>query len=99
MYPRACCQAVSGERVARAAGLAAKKEGVAKMKKMSENDWLEVYVEMQKAAIKKMREKGCYVRMIPFSPQELCGQKRDRKVDLLQKADYIIFVREGQEKF
>ena len=66
---------------------------------LSENDWLEVYVEMQKAAIKKLREKGVSVRMIPFSPAELCGLPKTKKVDLLNKADYIIFLREGHERF
>lgn len=66
---------------------------------LSENDWLEVYVEMQKAAIKKLCEKGVSVRMIPFSPAELCSLPKSRKVDLLQKADYIIFLREGRERF
>ena len=66
---------------------------------LSENDWLEIYVEMQKAAIKKMREKGVSVRMIPFSPSELCSLPKSRKVDLLQKADYIVFLREGRERF
>lgn len=66
---------------------------------MNENDWLEIYIEMQKAAIKKMQEKGLHVRMIPFSPTELCAQKKERKIDLLKKADYVIFLREGTEKF
>lgn len=66
---------------------------------LSENDWLEIYVEMQKAAIKKMREKGVSVRMIPFFPSELCSLPKSRKVDLLQKADYIVFLREGRERF
>lgn len=66
---------------------------------LSENDWLEVYVEMQKAAVKKLREKGVSVRMIPFSPAELCSLPKTRKVDLLNKADYIVFLREGRERF
>lgn len=66
---------------------------------LSENDWLEVYVEIQKAAVKKLREKGVSVRMIPFSPAELCSLPKSRKVDLLKKADYIMFVREGRERF
>lgn len=66
---------------------------------MSENDWLEVYVEMQKAAIKKMQEKGLSVRMIPFTPSELCAQKKERKKDLLDKANYIVFLREGRKMF
>ncbi len=66
---------------------------------LSENDWFEVYVEIQKAAVKKLREKGVSVRMIPFSPAELCSLPKSRKVDLLKKADYIMFVREGRERF
>lgn len=66
---------------------------------LSENDWLEIYVEMQKAAMQKLREKGVSVRMIPFSPAELCSLPKSRKVDLLQKADYIVFLREGHERF
>ena len=66
---------------------------------LSENDWLEVYVEMQKAAVKNLREKGVSARMIPFSPAELCSLPKTRKVDLLNKADYIIFLREGRERF
>lgn len=66
---------------------------------LSKNDWLEVYVEMQKAAMQKLREKGVSVRMIPFSPAELCSLPKSRKIDLLQKADYIVFLREGHERF
>lgn len=66
---------------------------------LSDNDWLEVYVEMQKAAMQKLREKGVSVRMIPFSPDELCSLPKSRKIDLLQKADYVVFLREGHERF
>ena len=66
---------------------------------LSENDWLEVYVEMQKAAILNLQKKGVSVRMIPFSPSELCSLPKARKVDLLKKADYVVFIREGRERF
>ena len=66
---------------------------------LSENDWLEVYVEMQKAAILTLQKKGISVRMIPFSPAELCSLPKSRKIDLLQRADYVIFMREGRERF
>ena len=66
---------------------------------LSENDWLEVYIEMQKAAILTLQKKGVSVRMIPFSPSELCSLPKARKVDLLKKADYVVFIREGRERF
>ena len=66
---------------------------------LSKNDWLEVYVEMQKAAILTLQKKGVSVRMIPFSPSELCSLPKARKVDLLKKADYVVFIREGRERF
>lgn len=91
-HPAACIETVSGGRAA-----LPKLKGVVFV--LSENDWLEVYVEMQKAAIKKLREKGVSVRMIPFSPAELCYLPKSRKVDLLQKADYVVFIREGHERF
>jgi hypothetical protein len=66
---------------------------------LSKEDWLEVYIEMQKAAILTLQKKGVSVRMIPFSPAELCSLEKSRKVDLLQKADYVVFIREGRERF
>lgn len=66
---------------------------------LSKEDWLEVYIEMQKAAILTLQKKGVSVRMIPFSPAELCSLPKSRKIDLLQKADYIVFLREGHERF
>lgn len=66
---------------------------------LSENDWLEVYIEMQKSAILTLQKKCVSVRMIPFSPAELCSLPKSRKVDLLQKADYVVFIREGRERF
>lgn len=66
---------------------------------MSENDWLEVYIEMQKAAVRKMEEKGLNVRMMLYTPAELCALEKERKKELLKKADYIFFLREGQERF